>query len=145
MIMIVKTPGSQMGSPAAAEEGGEEMGGEKQQPRLLCGQITLQMTVIILYLDNSDVYRTLSPRPEINGMHDVVFFMHDLVELSANMHLLYKLFDMHNLYMFEVQDHFYNIVAVLCIVLKIVNCAHSVFYFATQGHSMMNLRNALPV
>ena len=24
MIMIVKTPGSQMGSPAAAEEGGEE-------------------------------------------------------------------------------------------------------------------------
>jgi len=29
MIMIVKTPGSQMGSLAAAEEGGEEMGGEK--------------------------------------------------------------------------------------------------------------------
>ena len=27
MIMIVKTPGSQMGSPAAAEEGGEEVGG----------------------------------------------------------------------------------------------------------------------
>jgi len=27
MIMIVKTPGSQMGSPAAAGEGGEEMGG----------------------------------------------------------------------------------------------------------------------
>ena len=27
MIMIVKTPGSQMGSPAPAEEGGEEMGG----------------------------------------------------------------------------------------------------------------------
>jgi len=27
MIMIVKTPGSQMGSPAAAEKGGEEMGG----------------------------------------------------------------------------------------------------------------------
>ena len=27
MIMIVKTPGSQMVSPAAAEEGGEEMGG----------------------------------------------------------------------------------------------------------------------
>ena len=25
--MIVKTPGSQMGSPAAAEEGGEEVGG----------------------------------------------------------------------------------------------------------------------
>jgi len=24
--MIVKTPGSQMGSPAAAEEGGEEVG-----------------------------------------------------------------------------------------------------------------------
>jgi len=29
MIMMVKTPGSQMGSPAAAEEGGEEMGDEK--------------------------------------------------------------------------------------------------------------------
>jgi len=27
MIMIVKTPRSQMGSPAAAEEGGEEVGG----------------------------------------------------------------------------------------------------------------------
>ena len=27
MIMIVKTPGSQMGSPAAADEGGKEMGG----------------------------------------------------------------------------------------------------------------------
>ena len=27
--MIVKTPGSQMGSPAAAEEGGGDMGGEK--------------------------------------------------------------------------------------------------------------------
>jgi len=27
MIMIVKTPGSQMGFPAAAEEGGEVMGG----------------------------------------------------------------------------------------------------------------------
>jgi len=26
-MMIVKTPGSQMGSQAAAEEGGEEMGG----------------------------------------------------------------------------------------------------------------------
>ena len=29
MIMIVKNPGSQMGSPAAADKGGEEMGGEK--------------------------------------------------------------------------------------------------------------------
>ena len=27
MIMIVKTPGSQMGSPVTAEEGGEEVGG----------------------------------------------------------------------------------------------------------------------
>jgi len=27
MIMIVKTPGSQMGSPGGAEEGGEEVGG----------------------------------------------------------------------------------------------------------------------
>jgi len=27
MIMIVKTPGSQMGYPASAEEGGEEVGG----------------------------------------------------------------------------------------------------------------------
>jgi len=29
MIMIVKTPGSQMGSLAAAEEGGEEIGSGK--------------------------------------------------------------------------------------------------------------------
>ena len=29
MIMIVKTAGSQMGSPAAAEEGGEAMGGRR--------------------------------------------------------------------------------------------------------------------
>jgi len=28
--MIVKTPGSQMGSPAAAEEGGEEAGGARR-------------------------------------------------------------------------------------------------------------------
>jgi len=28
MIMIVKTPGSQMGSPAAAEEGGEDLNHE---------------------------------------------------------------------------------------------------------------------
>ena len=27
----------------------------------------------------------------------------------------------------------------------IVNCTHSSLYFATQGHSMMNLRTALPV
>ena len=27
MIMMMKTPGSQMGSPAAAEEGGEAIGG----------------------------------------------------------------------------------------------------------------------
>jgi len=32
MIMIVKTPGSQMGSPAAAEEGGEAMGGGRGDP-----------------------------------------------------------------------------------------------------------------
>ena len=60
------------------------------------------MTVIILRLDKSDVYRTLPSGPEIICMHDVVFLMHDLVELSANMHVLYKLFDMHNLCMFEV-------------------------------------------
>ena len=80
-----------------------------------------------------------------SALYDVVFLMHDLVELSANMHLLYKLFDMHNLCMFEVSDHFYNIVAVLCMVSMIVNCAHSALYFATQVHSMMNVRNALPV
>ena len=33
MIMIVKTPGSQMGSPAAAEEGGEEVGGGRWESR----------------------------------------------------------------------------------------------------------------
>ena len=31
MIMIVKTPGSQMGSPAAADKGGEEMGFQQGQ------------------------------------------------------------------------------------------------------------------
>jgi len=31
MIMIVKTPGSQMGSPAAAEGGGEAMGGGRRE------------------------------------------------------------------------------------------------------------------
>jgi len=30
-------------------------------------------------------------------------------------------------------------------VSMIVNGEHSAFYFATQGHSMINLRNALPV
>jgi len=31
MIMIVKSPGSQMGSPAAVEEGGEEVGGGRTE------------------------------------------------------------------------------------------------------------------
>jgi len=31
MITIVKTPGSQMGSQAAAEEGGEEVGGGRRE------------------------------------------------------------------------------------------------------------------
>ena len=31
MIMVVKTPGSQMGSPAAAEGGGEAMGGGRRE------------------------------------------------------------------------------------------------------------------
>ena len=33
MIIIVKTPGSQMGSPAAAEEGGEEVTTPKARSR----------------------------------------------------------------------------------------------------------------
>jgi len=61
------------------------------------------------------------------------------------MHLLYKLFRMHNLIMFEGQAQFHDIVTVLFMVSMILNCEHSVLYFATQGHSMMNLRNALPV
>jgi len=38
MIMIVKTPGSQMGSPAAAEEGGEEVevGGGRVEREVNC-------------------------------------------------------------------------------------------------------------
>jgi len=47
--------------------------------------------------------------------------------------------------MFEGWCDLYGIVAVLCMVSAIVNCAHSSLYFATQGHSMINLRNALPV
>ena len=30
-------------------------------------------------------------------------------------------------------------------VSMIVNCEHSALYFATQGHSILNLRNTLPV
>jgi len=33
MILIVKTPGSRMGSPAAAEGGGEAMGGGREESR----------------------------------------------------------------------------------------------------------------
>ena len=33
MIMIVQTPGSQMGSPAAAERGGEVMGGGREEQK----------------------------------------------------------------------------------------------------------------
>ena len=39
----------------------------------------------------------------------------------------------------------YGIVAVLCMVSVIVNFTHSSLYFATQGHSMINLRNVLHV
>jgi len=57
--------------------------------------------VIVHRLDNSVVYRTLPHGPVIICMHDAAFSMHNQVELSANMHLLYKLFAMHNLTMFE--------------------------------------------
>ena len=36
MIMIVKTPGSQMGSPTAEEEGGEEVGGGRVEREVKC-------------------------------------------------------------------------------------------------------------
>jgi len=36
MIMIVKTPGSQMSFPAAAEEGGEEVGGGGVEREVKC-------------------------------------------------------------------------------------------------------------
>jgi len=78
-------------------------------------------------------------------MHDAAFCMHNHVELSANMHLLYKLFAMHNLIMFEGCVQFHDIVTVLSMVSMIVNCEHSALYFATQGHSILNLRNTLPV
>ena len=34
--MIVKTPGSQMGSPATGEEGGEEVGGGRVEREVKC-------------------------------------------------------------------------------------------------------------
>jgi len=41
--MIVKTPGSQMGSLASAEEGGEAMGSERgnRRPTSTCAQATI--------------------------------------------------------------------------------------------------------
>ena len=47
MMMIVKTPGSQMRSPAAAEEGGEEMGGGRWESGERCevqARLTLTST-----------------------------------------------------------------------------------------------------
>ena len=103
------------------------------------------MPVIIHRVDNSDVYRILPLGPEIICMHDAAFCMHNHVELSANMNLLYELFAMHNLIMFEGCVQFHDIVTVLFMDSMIVNCEHSTLYFATQGHSILNLRNTLPV
>jgi len=50
------------------------------------GQITCWMTVIIFRSNNSDVCRILPPSTEIICMHDVVSWIHDLVEWSVNMH-----------------------------------------------------------
>jgi len=45
MIMIVKTPGSQMGFPAAAEEGGEEVGGGRVERELESCRNSSTMTI----------------------------------------------------------------------------------------------------
>ena len=103
------------------------------------------MPVIIHRMDNSDFYRILSCGPEIICMHDAAFCIHNHVKLSSNMPSLYKLFAMHNSIMLGGCVQFHDIVTVLFMVSMIVKCEHSVLYFATQGHSMMNLRNALPV
>jgi len=52
---------------------------------------------------------------------------------------------MHNLIMFESKFQIFDIITVLFVVLMIVKCEHSALYFATQGHSILNLRNTLPV
>jgi len=48
MIMIVKTPGSQMGCPAAEEEGGEEVGGGRWES----GEKSVFQPCIIIHLLN---------------------------------------------------------------------------------------------
>jgi len=61
------------------------------------------------------------------------------------MPLHYKLLSCYYLYMFEGCIDFHGLVAVLCMVSMIVNVAYFSLYFTTQWHSMMDLRNALPV
>jgi len=55
--MIVKTPGSQMGSPVAAEEGGEEVGGGRWESG-----------VIDIY---SDIYTSASISARMKGVGSV--------------------------------------------------------------------------
>ena len=70
-------------------------------------------------------------------MHDAAFSMRNPVELSANMHLLYKLFARHNFKMFSSKSQFVDIVTVLFVVSMIVKCEHSALYCATQGHGIV--------
>jgi len=61
------------------------------------------------------------------------------------MYLLYKLFAMHNLRMFWSKFSLFDIVTVFFVVSIIVKCEHSALYCATEGHSILNLRNTLLV
>jgi len=78
-------------------------------------------------------------------MHDVVAWIHDLAEWSEKIHSHYKLSKYHNLCVFEGYVEFHVLVVGLCMVSLIMNIAYSSLYFATQWHSMINLRNTLTV
>ena len=68
--------------------------------------------MIVHRLHNSVVYRTLPLCLVIICIHDAAFSMHNSAELSANMHLMYKLLAMHNFRMFLSKSQFFDIVTI---------------------------------
>ena len=77
MIMIVKTPGSQMGSPAAAEEGGKEMGGgrwESGERSEVQARSTLTLTAPKARSRSGEV-ATLDELPRISLMMMIAFII----------------------------------------------------------------------
>jgi len=76
MILIVKTPGSQMGSPAAVEEGGEVMGGGRWE----IGERSASEVVVDVDGDKSEikVKRSCNPGRSAENFAESVIQINDI-------------------------------------------------------------------